>query len=152
LATYAYGFSVRQFGNPGINTPLTAPPGLSQFAHALHRLLAPRHPPHALSSLAAFILPSAVFPPRRGIKPSHRPVPPLTRVLGPEPESNDPILSKGSAETHEKTAAPDGSRRRTCILVRCNSYRYRIVKELSPGVRPQRGPHPQRIESVQQSI
>jgi hypothetical protein len=30
FATYAYGFSVRQVGNPGINTRLTAPPGLSQ--------------------------------------------------------------------------------------------------------------------------
>lgn len=30
LATYAYGFSVRQFGYPGINTYLTVPPGLSQ--------------------------------------------------------------------------------------------------------------------------
>ncbi len=30
FATYAYGFSVRQVRNPGINTRLTAPPGLSQ--------------------------------------------------------------------------------------------------------------------------
>src|SRR5947208_12289284 len=30
FATYAYGFSVRQFGYPGINTRLTIPPGLSQ--------------------------------------------------------------------------------------------------------------------------
>ena len=30
FATYAYGFSVRVIGNPGINTRLTAPPGLSQ--------------------------------------------------------------------------------------------------------------------------
>src|ERR1700722_20251672 len=33
--------------------------GLIAVFHALHRLLAPRHPPHALSSLAALILSSA---------------------------------------------------------------------------------------------
>ena len=56
LATY--GFSDGWFGHPGINARLTAPPGISQSSHALLRLLAPRHPPHALSSLAALILPS----------------------------------------------------------------------------------------------
>jgi hypothetical protein len=30
FATHTYGFSVRQFGNPGINARLTASPGLSQ--------------------------------------------------------------------------------------------------------------------------
>src|SRR5207253_7771097 len=30
-------------------------PGLIAVFHALHRLLAPRHPPHALSNLAALI-------------------------------------------------------------------------------------------------
>src|SRR5262245_5594383 len=30
---------------------LTAPRGLSQFCHVLHRLLVPRHPPNALESL-----------------------------------------------------------------------------------------------------
>ena len=30
FATYAYGFSARQFGHPGLNARLTAPPGLSQ--------------------------------------------------------------------------------------------------------------------------
>src|SRR5438132_6001115 len=34
-------------------------PGLIAVFHALHRLLAPRHPPPALSSLAALILSSA---------------------------------------------------------------------------------------------
>jgi hypothetical protein len=33
-------------------------PGLFAVFHALHRLLAPRHPPHTLSSLAALFLPS----------------------------------------------------------------------------------------------
>ena len=36
-------------GIPGL-AYLTASRGLSQPSHALHRLLAPRHPPHALSS------------------------------------------------------------------------------------------------------
>ncbi len=35
-------------------------PGLIAVFHALHRLLAPRHPPHALSSLAALIDPLAL--------------------------------------------------------------------------------------------
>ena len=40
-------------------------PGLIAVFHALHRLLAPRHPPHALSSLAALIDSSPwTLPPR----------------------------------------------------------------------------------------
>src|ERR1043165_1928534 len=58
FATYAYGFSARQFGHPGLNARLTAPPGISQSSHALPRLLTPRHPPRALSSLAALTHPS----------------------------------------------------------------------------------------------
>lgn len=30
FASHAYGFSVRSFGDPGINACLTTPPGLSQ--------------------------------------------------------------------------------------------------------------------------
>jgi hypothetical protein len=40
-------------------------PGLFAVFHALHRLLAPRHPPHALSNLAALIQSSMVLPPAR---------------------------------------------------------------------------------------
>src|SRR5260370_5141552 len=43
-------------------------PGLIAVFHALHRLLAPRHPPHALSSLAALIVASI-----RGRPPIPRP-------------------------------------------------------------------------------
>src|SRR6516225_2348477 len=53
LAACTYGFSACSFGHPGINARLTAPPGISQSSHALPRLLTPRHPPRALSSLAA---------------------------------------------------------------------------------------------------
>src|SRR3989442_1054448 len=37
-------------------------PELIAVFHALHRLLAPRHPPHALSSLAALIDPLLISP------------------------------------------------------------------------------------------
>src|SRR5450631_4178859 len=40
-------------------------PELIAVFHALHRLLAPRHPPHALSSLAALIVPLSVNPHQR---------------------------------------------------------------------------------------
>jgi hypothetical protein len=43
--------SPRWLGYPGINARLTAPPGLSR-PPTPYSLLAPRHPPHALSSLA----------------------------------------------------------------------------------------------------
>src|SRR5215475_12697096 len=39
--------------------PFDGSPGLIAVFHALRRLLAPRHPPHALSSLAALTAPSA---------------------------------------------------------------------------------------------
>src|SRR6476660_6716641 len=38
-------------------------PKLIAAYHALHRLLAPRHPPHALSSLTTLILASRSIPP-----------------------------------------------------------------------------------------
>ena len=64
LATFTYGFSVCQFGNLGINARLSAPPELFADFHALLRLLAPRHPPCALSSLATLIEPSRMRPMR----------------------------------------------------------------------------------------
>jgi hypothetical protein len=42
------GFPIRR---PTDRRLLTAPRGLSQFCHVLHRLLVPRHPPNALTSL-----------------------------------------------------------------------------------------------------
>jgi hypothetical protein len=50
------------FGYPGIRTRLTASPGLSQSSTPLC-LLAPRHPPHALNSLATLLGPPVPFPP-----------------------------------------------------------------------------------------
>src|SRR5581483_10801567 len=43
--------SPRRLGHPGVNARVTAPPGFSQPSAPV-RLPAPRHPPHALSSLA----------------------------------------------------------------------------------------------------
>src|SRR5262245_49005911 len=44
-------------------------PELIAVCHALHRLLVPRHPPHALSSLAALLPPSRFL---GGLTPSAR--------------------------------------------------------------------------------
>src|SRR5437660_12173380 len=58
-------------------------PGLIAVFHALLRLLAPRHPPHALSSLAALIL-SSTSPPKKGPPLSSLPMPTLAcRELAP---------------------------------------------------------------------
>ena len=68
-------------------------PGLIAVFHALHRLLAPRHPPHALSSLAALI-PSPIGL-RQPVKRSCLKLPTPTNpcLLG---KSNDPFHSQGS--------------------------------------------------------
>jgi hypothetical protein len=53
------GLSLRRFANFFRLSPsISAPPGISQSSHALPRLLTPRHPPRALSSLAALTDPS----------------------------------------------------------------------------------------------
>lgn len=46
-------------------------PGLIAVFHALYSLLAPRHPPHALSSLAAFIPSSACHHPEARNRPNY---------------------------------------------------------------------------------
>ena len=45
-------------------------PGLIAVFHALHRLLVPRHPPHALSSLAALTWPPPPGQPDRRALPT----------------------------------------------------------------------------------
>jgi hypothetical protein len=52
--------SLGLLGNPGINARLTAPPGISQSSTPFC-LLAPRHPPHALNSLATLFNPPLCF-------------------------------------------------------------------------------------------
>ena len=49
--------SLGLLGNSGIKARLTAPPDFSQSSTPF-RLLAPRHPPHALNSLATLLTPS----------------------------------------------------------------------------------------------
>ena len=58
FAAYTYGFSARSIRESRDQRSFDSSPGLIAVFHALHRLLAPRHPPHALSSLAALILSS----------------------------------------------------------------------------------------------
>ena len=57
LATCTYGFSARNSGSRDQRS-FDSSPGLFAVFHALHRLLVPRHPPHALTSLAALFAPS----------------------------------------------------------------------------------------------
>src|SRR3989440_7841573 len=71
-------------------------PGLIAVFHALLRLLAPRHPPHALSSLAALILSSArVATHLEPIASSY----PAQAWPGP---SNDPFSLRAHAESRKK--------------------------------------------------
>ena len=122
-------------------------PGLIAVFHALHRLLAPRHPPHALSSLAALIVSSAGAP--ASVR-SHQLPSPDHSFEQPGEKVTILTLSKGSCRDSKETA----KRPRTmqalpkapCALVNCNSYRYPIVKELPPKnneAKPNRfGPSP----------
>src|SRR5262249_36006715 len=75
-------------------------PGLIAVFRALHRLLAPRHPPHALSSLAA-LTPRLAASPRsrhRAVAPRHRGPPPWPKRAC---VTNDPLsFSQAHAEKH----------------------------------------------------
>ncbi len=132
----AYGFSAGWFGHPGINARLTAPPGISQSSHALLRLLAPRHPPHALSSLAALILPSLALPPHRG-RTAERMLQ-ATRTTGcyTDRPGNDPALFSGSCRD-SRNSGPRLSSSCPPLLVlqllplpRCQRTPRRLVRRL----------------------
>src|SRR5262245_48944240 len=69
LAALALWIQARPVRAPRDQRSFDSSPGLFAVFHALRRLLAPRHPPHALSSLAALI-PSLAQP------DPHRPAPP----------------------------------------------------------------------------
>lgn len=110
-------------------------PGLIAVFHALHRLLAPRHPPHALSSLAALILPSTFRPRRRSPRSCYHPCPPCDRHG--QKKSNDPIsllkalmqrLIRNFLADHGNQMANHERQEHSCD---CNSYRYRVFKELN---------------------
>src|SRR5690349_4327927 len=61
------GFPIRR---PTDRRLLTAPRGFSQFCHVLHRLLVPRHPPNALTSLTTKVVTHRIAPMRSGKGPS----------------------------------------------------------------------------------
>jgi len=83
--------------------------------------------------LAALIRSSPVFPPPRE---------PITVLLtlfphsGKRAVSNDPFLSKGSYRDSRETAKNTSSRWSRLHSCDCNSYRYRIVKELVLELHP----------------
>ena len=97
--------SPRWLGHPGINARLAAPPGLSRPPAPL-RLPAPRHPPHALCSLATPPhAPTARRP--RGPGPAHRHNPPRTSRGG-----DDSLASKGlvsNVRSDETQASSDAT-------------------------------------------
>ncbi len=107
---------VAPFGYPGITARLTAPPGFSQSAHALHRPSAPRHPPCALSSLPApraahHQTPRAARPPGRAallrIAPTTSIAPiPLSTCSGrpsPPPDRRPPAPPRGGGAGGART-------------------------------------------------
>src|SRR5437588_2041261 len=74
-------------------------PGLIAVFHALHRLLAPRHPPHALSSLAALI-PLSIRVATHPEPDCFQPLDPSRYRPGP---SNDPVLLRAHTENSQAT-------------------------------------------------
>ena len=117
--------------------------GLFAVFHALLRLLAPRHPPHALSSLAALILPSLAPISPSDLHPQKIRDPTSQdrfQLLGPPRllQSGWPRIQKvtihfslGSCRDSQETPRLRLSPKPCCCL--CNFYRCRIVKELPPA-------------------
>jgi hypothetical protein len=66
---------------PRPQRPFDGSAGIIAVFHALHRLLAPRHPPHALSSLAALAPPSNPDSRRASTDAAAKP-PPSVHPLG----------------------------------------------------------------------
>jgi hypothetical protein len=115
-------------------------PELIAVFHALHRLLAPRHPPHALSSLTALIPPS--IGPSGDLRPPARQIKFRIASRYFSQKSNDPISQsiRAHAETQKKLTA-DSSRHRQSRSCDCNSYLNRIVKEPIVPATGQEPPH-----------
>ena len=111
--------------------------GLIAVFHALHRLLAPRHPPQALSSLAALILPlSSPTRPlglRRGLVrrkfsinfPSYR-----SPVASPRKRVTILFSLRAHAETHEKLQRMPACADIYCILVSATLTATELSKNL----------------------
>jgi hypothetical protein len=95
FATLRLWIQRRSVREPRYRRSFNSSAGLIAVFHALLRLLAPRHPPHALSSLTALILSSARVATSReaGCKL------PVRRF--PVGRSNDPYFSQGSCRDHK---------------------------------------------------
>jgi hypothetical protein len=78
--------------------------GLIAVFHALHRLSAPRHPPHALSSLAALIPPSPP-PVARSRRSRHRFQGTTPTIWEDDGQSNDPFLSRAARRVRKQTTS-----------------------------------------------
>ena len=113
-------------------------PELIAVFHALHRLLAPRHPPHALSSLAALIYPLHFFTPAQpGLCDKEA-------IIAPLPSCSCIIRTGVSNElifvSHDAYRELSFSFYLTRTLrfmgLKSNSFRYLIVKE-RPGRIPE---------------
>jgi hypothetical protein len=78
--------------------------GLIAVFHALHRLSAPRHPPHALSSLAALIPPSPP-PVARSRQSRHRFQGTTPTTWVDDGQSNDPFLSRAARRVRKQTTS-----------------------------------------------
>src|SRR5207248_3604128 len=112
FAAHAYGFSVRQFGYPGLNARLTAPPGFSQSSTpfiASWRQDIPHTPLVAWPHWS---------PPRRAVP---APKGQTGRQATPQFAAGGVTIlsrSKGSAESHNLLSTPTARAAEACALVR----------------------------------
>jgi hypothetical protein len=113
LTFLSVGFPIRKSTDQRL---LTAPRGLSQFCHVLLRLLVPRHPPNALTSLTtktfcfrqqrSRLAPSSPPPERSGRRSSHSLRSPCSSRRGSSPSSSN---------------IPDASADAIHLVTRCRS-------------------------------
>jgi hypothetical protein len=97
-------------------------PGLIAVFHALRRLPAPRHPPHALGSLAA-----PTLPPQNGNREG------TTLPNRPRKAGVTILLSFRAHAEIARNEAP-AARRPGLRLVNCNSYRFPNCQRTTPGL------------------
>lgn len=149
--------SLGWLGNPGIRTRLTAPPGLSQFSTP-YSLLAPRHPPHALNSLATLFAPSATLPCRKARTGSV-----LLSTIQPWVRLNRhdkyvPVSSKARAEQSNRIGYSHpsprlASARRMLVVARCDFTLSKLSKIRRPSaISRLRSPRPLSLDGGQSSV
>lgn len=103
--------------------------GIIAVFHALLRLLAPRHPPHALSSLAAPIASSARLRLPR-LRSARLPLLPMLATWEKLSQRSVPQYSfRARADSRNVDAPQTFAHAAPAFLVRCNFYRHRVVKE-----------------------